>query len=84
MWNTLKNVSYRIERGLFVLLLFDLETFKHTYGLQRNNREEDIEGIEVMETADAVTYWMGCPDPGLGALVGCTDYYCFYFLTNLP
>lgn len=55
MWNTLKNVSYRIERGLFVFLLFDLETFKHTYRLQRNNREEDIEGIEVMETADAVS-----------------------------
>ena len=27
-----------------------------------------------METTDGVTNWKGCPDPGLAASVGCTDY----------
>ena len=41
---------------------------------QRNTREEDTEGKGAMKTTDGVTYWKGCPDPGLAASVGCTDY----------
>ena len=46
---------------------------------QRNTREEDTEGKGAMKTTDGVTYWKGCPDLGLAASVGCTDYCSYSF-----